>query len=68
MEGFTMVKKVKLPRKRKKAYTKERGNANYKGMCKLLPLDNERKFPKNVAMFPDKNTGMPAFENFGGFW
>jgi len=52
------MKKIKLPRKRKKAYIKERGVNNYQGMRKYFLVDEEKsKFPKQISMvFNEKGT------------
>jgi len=49
------VIKIKLPRKRKKAYIKNRGRNNYRGMCsvearKLNDLEDTNKFPNEMEM------------------
>lgn len=54
-------KKIKLPRKRKKAYCKVRGNKNYRGMIKFLAMEGETKFPKDIVSRFDKN-GLPEFK------
>lgn len=55
-----MKKKIKLPRKRKKAYIKSRGRQNYRGMLVFLPMENETKFPKDVAPYINAQ-GIPDF-------
>lgn len=58
---FVSENKIKLPRKRKKAYIKERGAANYKGMrTSFLPSEGETKFPKVINM-SFSESGMPDF-------
>lgn len=53
-------KKIKLPRKRKKAYIKDRGSNNYRGMRIFLKMEGKTKFPNHVAPIIDSN-GMPDF-------
>ena len=54
------TKKVKLPRKRKKAYIKKMRRNNYRGMLVFLPMEGQTKFPKDVVGGFDENH-LPCF-------
>jgi len=67
-----MSGKIKLPRKRKKVYVKERGRLNYHGVIKLHQagmfdfLDEEKEtkkhFARDVSMGMDIALGKPDFK------